>query len=138
MERALEELPSSLESVRDLCRLYLFFTEQGERVELAASDDPALVRLREQVGLPSPPGFAFVCYFPSDALPPEIEEPFRREETRGVTIFSRYVAIRDDPAPKEKERGRRLAQRRVVSHELVHSYVNSLLGPEHSSDPSPW
>ena len=138
MEAALGELPDALDSVRGLCRLYLLFTDRGERIELATAEDRALIRLREEAGLPPPPGFAFVCYFPTEALPPEVQEAFRQEETRGVTIFSRYVAIRNDPAPKEKERSQLAARRRVVSHELVHCYVNCLLGPGHKADLPRW
>ena len=138
METARGRLPDALESVRGLCRLYLFFAQEGERVGFATSDDKALVRLREEVGLAPPRGFAFVSYFSSGKQVPEVEAAFTREETRGVTVFCRYIAIRREPVAPGKGRSEAARLRGILSHELVHGYVNSLLGWEHQRDLPKW
>lgn len=141
-------LSPSQQRARALARLYVIFAGPGDKaagveagrleyVDLATTADPAVSVLRDQVRLPCPPGLVFVRYYTSrHVMPMEILPAFQREHTRGATILSRYIAILEaassDPA---KQRFLRQSQVRILSHELVHAYVNAILGSERKKLP---
>ena len=101
-------------------------TVQGESyfiMNFAQSDDTVLRRLRREVLLPAPLGGAIVrVYLFDETMPPPIRALFQ-EQTRGITIGGCFVAVRaTNMSPQEREA--------VISHELVHAYINSYLGPD--------
>jgi len=101
-------------------------TSAGEQVEIvsfASSPDPALARLRDAVRLPPPPGGAVVRrYGTKEDMPGPVRSLFG-PDTAGITHWSRYVAVLTDERSVQE-----IAD--TVSHELVHAYLLSILGPE--------
>jgi hypothetical protein len=120
-------LPTWFASVRESLELFALFAsdpDEAELVDLAATDDAGVRRLREDVGLPTPEGVVFVRYFAGrDALPAVLAPAFDSPETRAVTIGGRFVAIltRSDLGRPALRTG--LA--RTLSHELVHTYLSA-------------
>ncbi len=97
--------------------------EQVEIVNFASSPDPALKRLREGVKLPPPPGGAVVRrYGTKEDMPGPVRSLFG-PDTAGITHWSRYVALLTDDRSEQE-----IAD--TVSHELVHAYLLSILGPD--------
>ena len=127
---------AGVEAAAAYADLFLTFVDPAgpsdrlDLVDLASSPDPAVRRLRDDVGIPAPPGFVFVRYFPSaDQMPPRIRGAFDNPQTRAVTIGTRYVAVLA-PAPRSGTEAAMLddALEATFSHELVHAYLNSGLG----------
>lgn len=112
--------------------------------DLAVINDPAIQTLREEIGLPPPPGLVFVRPFASDEeLPDPLDDIFADEAVRGVTILTRYVAVllpEDTPEnTTEAERQFLLNDfKETISHELVHTYVNASLGLAGKADMPEW
>ncbi len=111
-----------------------------ELVDLATSDDPAVVRLREEAEIPAPPGYVFIRYYPSrESMPDLVRYPFDDPNVAGVTYLSRYIAILEEEKPSWAEQA---LQDQVIpktfSHELVHAYLNSALGPVRHDDLPRW
>ena len=99
-------------------------------VDLAVSDDPAIVQIRDQADIPPPDGYVFVRFYSSrQAMPELIRRAFEDGQVAGVTIFTRYIAILEEDQLSASEQ---LLQSQTlpetVSHELVHAYVHSWLG----------
>jgi hypothetical protein len=135
------EVNDDLDSLRRLTEYFLIFAagdfmEEADSelhlVDLSTSDDPAVVRLRDDLSIPAPEGYIFVRIFPSrQAMPELVRRAFEDENVAGVTIFTRYVAV----LAEEKEvRAEKILQAQTLpvtlSHELVHAYVNSHVGQE--------
>ncbi len=92
------------------------------------SADPAIRRLRDSAGLAPPPGGAVVRIYPTPAgMPPGIRRLFR-EDTAGITYLTRYIAIWTEGRSEEEVAD-------LLSHELVHAYILTLLGLEAQSLP---
>jgi hypothetical protein len=108
-------------------------------VDPATSNDPALLRIREQAGVPPPPGLFFVRLYPSRAAMPGIIRDTFAEDTLGVTILTRYIAV---PVEEEAFWAEQVIQSRqlpeTISHELVHAYVNASLGADYLPELPDW
>lgn len=141
-------LSPELQDLRRLAGYFLAFAAPegafaGESVlrlvDPAASDDPALHRIREQAGVPPPPGLFFVRLYPSRAAMPGIVRETFAEDTLGVTILTRYIAV---PVEEEAFWADQVIQSQqlpeTISHELVHAYVNSSLGVDFLPDLPDW
>ena len=98
-------------------------------VDLAQSKDPGVVFLRDTLRWPAPPGLVFIRSYDSlDDMPSFVRSGFQRSNTQGVTLGCRYIALKRRwdrvnqslPSPFDK---------RILSHELTHAYINSTLGP---------
>ena len=94
----------------------------GDTYLLATSNVGSVVKLRELVKIPPPPGFVYVRKYASkSSMPPEVAEVFAEladsegSKVRGVTINGRYIAL------LETEFHNELVDN--LSHELVHSYL---------------
>lgn len=97
-------------------------------VTFAQSDDTALWRLRREVLLPAPPGGAIVRVYLFDEIMPLPIRALFQEQQRGITIGGRFVAVRAANMSREEREA-------VISHELVHAYINSYLGPDSNKLP---
>lgn len=99
---------------------------RGETVSIvsfSSSPDRALATLRDRVKLPAPPGGAVVRLYSSrEDMPGPIRSLFG-QDTAGVTHWRRYIAVL-----KEERSQKEIAD--IVSHELVHAYLLTLLGPD--------
>ncbi len=123
---------------RKLASTFLLFAKPGpmspgvesgrlERVRLDTFADPALRLLRDRIGLRPPRGYVFVRYYRSKhLLPTELLAAFHREHTRAVTLGGRYIAMLSKPPadPGELSLQQRM-ERKILSHELVHAYLNA-------------
>jgi len=105
---------------------------QGYLLAFANLQDPAVIALRDEVGIPQPDGFVYIWLFPTrETMPPILQNVFSNPAVRGVTLQTRYVVVLD-----QVERGTPLeaVQRRqrsaTLSHEFVHAYIKSAMGPE--------
>ena len=135
---------------QSLARLFMTFARPGrggagvepgqlQLVDLGTHNDPALQLLRERVRLPAPRGYVFVRTFSSrHAMPSDILVAFQRENTRGVTILGRYIAmLAPQPTHSSEESLYQRMHRRVLSHELVHAFIGSSVEWQRSrSDPA--
>lgn len=110
---------------------------RGYRAQFADIQDPAVVALRDQLGLPPPPGMVFMWLYPSvESMPPLLANLFESSQVRAVTLYTRYIIVIDDTAEMggrddgftEYLRGLRS---KTVSHELVHAYINSTITAAH-------
>lgn len=101
-------------------------TSPGEEysiVNFANGGDPALVRLRGEIGLPPPSGGAVIrLYQTRDDMPAPIHGMFADYVVNGITWGHRFIAILKADHSEEQ-----IAN--AVSHELVHAYMSSLMGP---------
>ncbi len=124
--------------LQTLIRLFLIFTGQEstisqpaaiERIAFNTSMDPAIIKLRDEIGLPPPDGWVFLrTYSSRDEMPDVIAQAFRNHQIVGVTILSRYIAILKLPNAGWLENAlQSQSLPKTVSHELVHAYVNSYL-----------
>ena len=134
--------------VRYHLRLFLSFAAPSEvnargsllqLIDFQASQDPAVRRLVEGVGLAPPEGLVLVRYFQRrEQMPENIQRAFESPQTQAVTMASRYVAVLTSPS-------RTLGQTGIVdpalaatlSHELVHAFLNARLDPELSPEGFP-
>jgi hypothetical protein len=113
---------------------------EGYLVRFEDLRDPAVLSLRNEVGLPVPEGYLYVWLYTSvDDMPENVARYFRNPNVRGLTLLTRYVIVIDQVARlQETARGtpledfQRDQRSRVFSHEFVHAYVKSLLGTEHA------
>jgi hypothetical protein len=139
-----DQYTNDLDTIDNLVEYYLLFAggdqipAQGiksERIDLAQSKDPAVVKLRDEIGIPPPSGWIFVRYYPSrQAMPERVRYAFDNPQVAGVTILSKYIAIISEPKASWAERAlQELASPDILSHELVHAYVNSVLASNNHS-----
>ena len=110
-----------------------------ELVDLSATSDPAVRRLREQVGLTPPEGLVFVRYFRNRLeMPVNIRRAFDSPQTRAVTFSSRYVAVLSSAtAVGTRSPIMGDALQSTFSHELVHAFLNARLDPDVSPEGFP-
>jgi len=101
-----------------------------ELVELNETNDPAIVRIRDQLGIPPPPGYVFIrSYSDISSIPMPIREIFEQHHAAGVTLFTRYIAILEEGSNTWQEKSLQARSLpKTYSHELVHAYVNSSVG----------
>ena len=106
---------------------------RGYRAQFTDIQDPAVLTLRDQMGLPPPPGMVYMWLYPSvESMPPLLADLFANSQVRAVTLYNRYIIVIDDTAEMggsddgftEYLRGLRS---KTVSHELVHAYINSTI-----------
>lgn len=102
--------------------------------------DPAVKILRDELGIPAPPGYVYIWLYPSRSdLPKALREYAANPSIRGLTLQSRYIVVFDNVrtgAPLEEyERSQRS---KVLSHEFVHAYVKSYLGPKRGFSLPAW
>lgn len=90
----------------------------AQKVNLATSKVPSVVKLREVVKIPPPTSPVLVKTFKKESLPDVLHPAFANPGIMGVTIRGRYVAILHTEFPKEYED--------VLSHELVHAYITQV------------
>jgi hypothetical protein len=108
-----------------------------ELVDLSTSQDPVVMKLRDEIGVPAPPGYVFLRYYPDrSSMPALLRSAFSDPLVAGVTILSRYIAILETEGGTWEEQALRFqAQPTTVSHELVHAYVNGVLAEKNKSYP---
>ena len=111
-----------------------------ELVKLSDSSDPAVVRLREEVGLSPPDGYVFLRLYDSrQAMPSRVQRVFSNPNVAGATFLTRYIAVlAEDEASWRMEALQSLALPKTISHELVHAYINSSIGPQRYSELPIW
>lgn len=96
--------------------------EEHSVVSFAKSRDPALVKLRTEIGLPPPSGGAIVrVYHSKDDMAAPIRRLFDDPVVNGVTWSYRFIAVIRDEHSDEQIRN-------AISHELVHAYMSSRMG----------
>lgn len=102
-----------------------------ELVSLATSNDPGVMKIRDEAGIEAPDGYIFVRFYSSrEAMPPLVRQTFEPQEVAGVTILSRYIAVLAEDKKTWPQRALQLQTLpETTSHELIHAYVNSALGP---------
>jgi len=98
-------------------------------VDLANSDDQAVRELRDIGGLAAPKGDIFVRFYRSrQVMPARIQQLFG-QDTAGLTLLTRYVAIlEDDPISWEEQALQAQRLPKTISHELVHAFMNASVG----------
>ncbi len=131
-------LPYDLSVIRMLAEYFLIFaagfkTPVNETslvlLSLEQSNDKGIVRIRDEAGIAPPKGYIFVRFYTSKyAMPDLIYRAFQSEETAGVTFLTRYIAVLSEKGAQPQQELRRLSLPETVSHELVHAYINSILG----------
>jgi hypothetical protein len=132
-------LSDELLSIRTLIEYFLIFAggEQspGNETSLVItsfeqSDDPAIVKVRDEAGISPPKGYIFVRFYSSrDVMPDLVKPSFESKDVAGVTILMRYIAVLNEKKetwPQQAMQFQTLPE--TISHELVHAYINSLLG----------
>ena len=122
-----------LKTIRTLTEYFMIFAggfqtpQDGSEyyyIDLATIKDPAVTSLRQKVGISPPPGYVYVRYYSSpQAMPDLLQLSFLNPDVRGVTIFTRYVAILVDNLDLHSN-----TLPKTVSHELVHAYLKSVQG----------
>jgi hypothetical protein len=100
------------------------------QVDLAKSADPAVIKMRDEAGISPPQGIIFVRFYASRAAMPDfIQKVFENEEIAGVTFLTRYIAVL---AEKQQTWIQNALQNQIlpetISHELIHAYINAVLG----------
>ncbi|MEN6372516.1 MAG: hypothetical protein ABFD64_10950 [Armatimonadota bacterium] len=94
----------------------------GDTYLLSTSKIKSVVKLREWVKIPPPPGFVYVKKYSSQqAMPPEVSRIFdslkggEGTNVRGVTIQGRFIALIVGDYHDELEDN--------LAHEMVHAYI---------------
>jgi len=134
------ELSEKLTDILKLSEYFLVFAgghdtisefSRLELVDLSTSQDPAIIEIRDQANVPPPDGPIFVRYYQSLDTMPGLIRPSFAEDTAGVTILTRYIAILDEEHASWQEQALQAQTLpETVSHELVHAYLNATVGEE--------
>ena len=128
------------EKVRTYLEYFLIFAgglgtqSKDTRLDLVLlnnSSDSGVAKIRDEAGIEAPEGYVFVRFYSSrEAMPPLVRRAFISPDVAGVTILSRYIAILDEEKNTWPQRALQLRTiPETTSHELIHSYVNSILLP---------
>jgi len=139
LERYSGKLPTDLETIHSLTQYFIVFAGGYQTqvnnsslslISLSLSDDPAVVQIRDEANIKPPDGYIYVRFYSSkQAMPDIVKTAFSREGIAGVTIFTRYIAVL---SPIESDWQQQALQSqtmpKTISHELVHAYLNSILG----------
>jgi HEAT repeat protein len=110
----------------------------GTLVSFADLQDPAIIKLRDLAKIPVPQGYVYLWTFPSRvAMPESLRTFFADPAVRGITLLTRYVIILDDAQARSGgnaglARFYQDQRAEVVSHELVHAYTKSVIGPQNA------
>jgi len=149
LEGEVEPLPDDLVMVNKLTEYFLIFTAGFETdadastltiVDLTSVEMEAIQLLREKADIPPPEGYVFLRTYSSRRdMPDLVRRAFRNEDVKGVTIFSRYIAILEEDKAMLQERilqDQTLPE--TVAHELVHAYVNATLGYQNADSFPRW
>jgi hypothetical protein len=122
-----------LKTIRKLTEYFLIFAGGFETpgdgstfylVNLATDNDPAVLNIRQKVGISPPPGYVYVRFYRTrQAMPDLLKLSFENPDVRGVTIYNRYVAVLADNSDLRSK-----ALPKTISHELVHAYLKSVQG----------
>lgn len=109
-------------------------------VDLSTTQNLAVKQLREEVGVEPPSGYVFVRhYFSREAMPDLVRRAFEDESTVGATMLSRYIAIlAEDQGSSVDVELQLQSLPKTVSHELIHAYVNSIIGIDKSAKLPTW
>jgi len=96
-------------------------------VDPATDRNPAIRQLRDQAGIPPPPGSFYVRFYPSRSkLPPLIQSYLSDEDIYGVTFYARYIAVLIVNSQQFSDRNQLDNETSdIFSHELVHAYLNA-------------
>ncbi len=94
--------------------------EGAEVVDLATSNVPSVVKLRDGVKLAPPHQKVLVKSFEDGNIPDVLYPIIGDQKIRGVTINGKYVVVKDTEYEKEYND--------VLAHELVHAYI-TLISP---------
>jgi len=107
-------------------------------VLLSSSNDPGVVKIRDEAGIEAPDGYIFVRFYNSrEAMPPLVRRAFHSPDVAGVTFLSRYIAVLAEEKKTWSQRALQLQTLPgITSHELIHAYVNSILLPMEFDLPS--
>lgn len=94
--------------------------------------DPAVRILRDELKIPQPEGYLYIWMYPSrESLPPELKPVFANPNVQGVTILTRYVVVLDNvDGEGDLADFQYKVRSSIFSHEFVHAYVKSFLGPD--------
>jgi len=149
LEGEVEPLPDDLVMVYKLTEYFLIFAAGFETdadastltiVDLTSVEMEAIQLLREKADIPPPEGYVFLrTYSSRSEMPDLVRRAFRNEDVKGVTIFSRYIAILEEDKAILQERilqDQTLPE--TVAHELVHAYVNATLGYQNADSFPRW
>jgi hypothetical protein len=125
-----------LQSARNLAEYFMIFAggyqtpQDGSEfylVDLATDKDPAVSSLRQKVGIAPPPGYVYMRFYSSrQAMPDLVRRLFKDPDVKGVTLFTRYVAVLADQSDLHSR-----SFPKTISHELVHAYLKSIQGISH-------
>jgi hypothetical protein len=114
---------SSLQTVDDPDARSLLHAMRAPRrlVRLEFANDDAVRKLRNSTQMAAPRGLVFVrVYGHGDEMPDLVRRAFNDVRVQGVTFACRFVALRG---------GNEEVQAKTLSHELIHAYVSSTIGP---------
>jgi len=138
-----EGLDQEWQSVHFLAKIFVTIVGEDNEVwmvTLASQNSPAIISLKNEAGVPSPAGYVYVRFFPSrESMPEIIRDSFYDPTIKGVTMLMRYIAILEENKSIRYERDLQTKTLPyIIDHELVHAYVNSVLGIEHQNAFPDW
>jgi HEAT repeat protein len=145
------EITGEMVEVNRLVTLFMLFAggslfpeaqAEARNYTLTFSDiqDPAVKAIRDELGIPAPPGYIYIWLYPSrGSMPKALREYATDASIRGLTLQSRYIVVFDSVQVgtplEEYERSQRA---KVLSHEFVHAYIKSYLGPQRGFSLPTW
>jgi hypothetical protein len=149
LSAGLDERSAIEKRIHALSEYFLIFADgyqtetdqtQLEFVNLADSEDPAVVSLRDEVGLTPPDGYVFLRLYDSrQAMPARVQRVFANPNVSGATFLTRYIAVlAEDESAWQLDALQSLALPKTISHELVHAYINSAIGAQRYSELPIW
>lgn len=142
------KIPDSLEAIKSIVIIHSYFNNMSSGNSLLRFKNEnrrILKKLHHAILLPPPQGFAFVRINVEREAPgvlPDIDlfmPGGRTEENEpGKTYMVRYIKIEAKFSAKESEDKLTKYYEKTIDHEIVHAYMNSLLGIEHYKDLPKW
>jgi hypothetical protein len=139
LDGSVDTLPDDLKLIHTLTEYFMVFAggfqtpsdKTALRLEsLDTTDDPAVKKIRDEAGVAPPIGFVYIRYYSSrDAMPAIVRQAFENKEVVGVTLLVRYIAVLiEDTNTWAEQILQNQTVPETISHELIHAYMNSILG----------
>jgi hypothetical protein len=133
-----DEVADQFSTIDILLKLFMIFVggdpyasrvTQQTQIDLQSSQDPAVARLRDEIGVPAAAGWIFIQFYDSTQEMPEIiRAAFDDPQIDGVTFLSRYIVVLNPTQASWTENAlQNQSQRATISHELVHAYIHSAI-----------